>query len=123
MDPLAAHQRTQDAFWGVFAHVQPPQLDAATPCTEWTVRDLIEQVIGGNERVAIRAGLHTEPPARPGGLLKAHRATAAAAPAVFAALNGMTAIFELPIGRAPGSTFILNEQDCKRTDQAGRRAP
>jgi uncharacterized protein (TIGR03086 family) len=106
MDQLAAHQRAQDAFSGVLAHVQPPQLDAATPCPEWNVRDLIEHVIGGNERVAIRAGLHTQPPARPGGLLEAHRATAAAAQAVFAAPNGMTAIFDLPIGRVPGSTFI-----------------
>ena len=106
MDPFAAHQRAQDAFSGVLAHVQPAQLDAATPCTQWTVRDLIEHVIGGNERVAIRAGLHTEPPARPGGLLEAHRATAAAAQAVFAAPTGLTAIFELPIGPVPGSTFI-----------------
>jgi uncharacterized protein (TIGR03086 family) len=106
MDPLAAHQRAQDVFSRVLANVKPHQLDAPTPCQEWSVRDLIEHVIGGNERVVIRAGLRSEPPARPGGLVEAHRATAAAAQEVFAAPGGMTAMFELPIGRVPGSAFI-----------------
>lgn len=106
MDLLVAHQRAQDVFASVLASVEPRQLDAPTPCAEWTVRDLIEHVIGGNERVAIRAGLRTEPAARPGGLGEAHQAAAAAAQAVFAAPGGMTTMFELPIGQMPGSAFI-----------------
>jgi uncharacterized protein (TIGR03086 family) len=106
MDPLVAHQRAQDAISEVLGNVKPHQLDAPTPCQEWTVRDLIEHVIGGNERVAIRAGLRSEPRARPGDLSEAHRATAADAQAVFAAPEGMTTMFELAIGRVPGSAFI-----------------
>jgi uncharacterized protein (TIGR03086 family) len=107
MDPLAAHQRAQDVFSGVLANVEPHQMDDPTPCRDWAVRDLIEHVIGGNERVAIRAGLGSEPPARAGDLIEAHRATAAAAQAVFAAPDGLTTVFELPIGPIPGSAFAL----------------
>ncbi|HYQ35942.1 MAG TPA: maleylpyruvate isomerase N-terminal domain-containing protein, partial [Mycobacterium sp.] len=56
MDPLVAHQRAQDAFAGVLANVGPEQLGAATPCSEWTIQDLIEHVIGGNEHVGIWSG-------------------------------------------------------------------
>jgi uncharacterized protein (TIGR03086 family) len=106
MDPLVAHQRAQDVFSRVLARVKPHQMDAPTPCEQWTVRDVIEHVIGGNERVVIRAGLRREPAARPGDLVQAHRATASAAQAVFAAPAGMKTMFELPIGRVPGSAFI-----------------
>lgn len=106
MDPLVAHQRAQDVFADVLASVRPHHLDAATPCDEWTVRDLIEHVIGGNERVVIRAGLRSEPAARPDGHCAAHRETAATAQAVFAASGAMTTMFALPVGQVPGSWFI-----------------
>jgi uncharacterized protein (TIGR03086 family) len=106
MDPLAAHQRAQEVFSGVLAHVRPDHLDAPTPCDEWTVHGLIDHVIGGNERVPIRAGLRTEPPARPVELSEAHQTAAAAAQEVFAAPDGMTATFALSIGEVPGSAFI-----------------
>jgi len=107
MDPLVAHQRAQDVFAAVLAAVTPHQMGAPTPCTEWTVGDLIGHLIGGNERVLIRAGLRSEPGASwPADLIEAHRASAAAAHQVFAAPDGMTAIFELPIGPVPGSTFV-----------------
>ena len=60
MDPLVAHQRAQDAFAGVLAKVSPDQRGAPTPCSEWTINDLIEHVIGRNEYVGQRAGRDTE---------------------------------------------------------------
>ncbi|MGH9115811.1 MAG: maleylpyruvate isomerase N-terminal domain-containing protein, partial [Acidimicrobiales bacterium] len=39
MPELAAHKRAQDAFAAVIANVRDDQLDAPTPCAEWTVRD------------------------------------------------------------------------------------
>ena len=108
MDPLVAHRRAHDAFAGVLANVRPQQMGAPTPCTGWTVGDLIEHVIGGNERVLIRAGLRSEPGASwPADLIEAHRASAAAAQQVFAAPGSMTAIFELAVGPVPGSAFVL----------------
>lgn len=106
MDPLMAHQRAQDVFAGVLANVRPDQLDAPTPCAEWTVRDLIEHVLGGNERVVQWAGSSEQPPARPDNPIDAHRATAAAAQGVFAAPGGMDTVFELPFGQVPGQVFI-----------------
>ncbi len=107
MDPLVAHRRAQDAFAGVLAAVKPQQMGAPTPCAEWDVGELIGHVIGGNERVLIRAGLRSEPAACwPADLVEAHRATAAAAQQVFAAPGGMTTTFGLPIGPVPGSMFV-----------------
>ncbi|OHU97818.1 TIGR03086 family metal-binding protein [Mycobacterium talmoniae] len=106
MDPLDAHQRAQDAFAAVLSNVAADQLDAPTPCTEWTVADLIDHVVTGNERVAQRAGAYQQPPARPGDLLQAHRNAAAAAQRAFAGPDGMTTMFELPFGQVPGSVVI-----------------
>jgi uncharacterized protein (TIGR03086 family) len=106
VDPLVAHQRAQDAFAGVLANVRPDQLGAPTPCSEWTVRDLIDHVIGGNEHVGQWAGSHEEPPVRLDNLVAAHRAAAAAAQEVFARPGGMATMFKLPIGEMPGQVFI-----------------
>ena len=107
MDPLEAHQRAQRAFAGVLANVRPDQHALPSPCAEWTVLDVIEHVIGGNGWVQARAGL--EPVAVPGGtdhLREAHAISAEAAQAVFAAPDGLTRTFELPIGAIPGSVFV-----------------
>ena len=106
MDPLVAHQRAQDAFAGVLAGVSPEQLGAATPCSEWTIQDLIEHVIGGNEHVGIWSGSTDEPPARPDNLVAAHRAAAAAAQDIFAGPDGMSTMFKLPFAEVPGQMFI-----------------
>jgi uncharacterized protein (TIGR03086 family) len=106
VDPLIAHQRAQDAFVEVLANVQPEQFGAPTPCSEWTIRDLIEHVVGGNEHVGIWSGSTDEPPARPDDIVAAHRAAAAAAHEVFARPDGMSTMFKLPFGEIPGQIFI-----------------
>jgi uncharacterized protein (TIGR03086 family) len=106
VDPLIAHQRAQGAFAGVLANVSPDQFGAPTPCSEWTIHDLIEHVIGGNEHVAPWAGSPEEPPARPDNIVAAHRAAAAAAHEVFARPDGMSTTFKLPFGEIPGQVFI-----------------
>ncbi|MGH3563317.1 MAG: TIGR03086 family metal-binding protein [Mycobacterium sp.] len=106
MDALVAHQRAQDVFAGVLANVSSDQLGGPTPCSEWTVGDLVEHVLGGNERVDEWAGAHEQPPARPDSLVEAHRAGASAAQEVFARPGAMTAMFELPFGQVPGSMLI-----------------
>ena len=74
MDPLVAHQRAQEAFVGVLARVSPDQFGAPTPCSEWTIGDLIEHVIGGNERVGPWSGGPDAPAARPDDIVAAHLA-------------------------------------------------
>jgi len=87
VDPLLAHQRAQDAFAGVLANVSPDHLGAPTPCTEWTAKDLIEHVIGGNEYVGKWADNPIEPPPRPDNIADAHRTAATAAHEIFAGLH------------------------------------
>ncbi|MGH3971033.1 MAG: TIGR03086 family metal-binding protein [Mycobacterium sp.] len=106
MDALFAHQRAQDVFAGVLANVGLDQLGAPTPCSEWTVGDLIEHVVGGNERVGQWAGVHEQPPARPDNLVEAHAAGASAAQEVFARPDGLTAVYQLPFAQVPGSVLI-----------------
>jgi len=106
MDPLVAHQRAQEAFDGVLAKVSLDQLGAPTPCSEWTIQDLIEHVIGGNEHVGLWASNPVEPPARPDDVVAAHRTAAVAAQEVFAAPNGLSTTFKLPFGELPGQVFI-----------------
>lgn len=59
-----AHQRAQDAFAALLANVRADQLGGPTPCSEWTINDLIEHVVGGNEQVGRWAASPIEPPAR-----------------------------------------------------------
>jgi uncharacterized protein (TIGR03086 family) len=106
VDPLVAHQRAQEAFVGVLTHVGPDQFGAPTPCTEWTIRDLIEHVIGGNEQVGPWSGSPDASAARPDDIVAAHRAAAAAAQEVFAGPDAMTTTFKLPFGEIPGQLFI-----------------
>lgn len=39
-------QRTVRTTGNVIANVKPDQLDGATPCSEWTVRDLLNHTVG-----------------------------------------------------------------------------
>jgi len=57
--------------------------------------------------VQVRAGLEpVEVPEGPDHLPEAHAVSAAAAQAVFAAPDGLTQTFDLPIGPIPGSIFV-----------------
>lgn len=46
MDVIDALDSTFRHASGVIAGVRPQQLDDKTPCTEWTVRDLLDHMIG-----------------------------------------------------------------------------
>jgi uncharacterized protein (TIGR03086 family) len=46
MDLVAALDQTFAHAHGVIANVRPDQYDNRTPCTEWTVRDLLEHMVG-----------------------------------------------------------------------------
>jgi len=106
IEPLVAHQHAQDVFAGVLSAVTPEHMSWPTPCSEWVVRDLIEHVIAGNERVVQRAGMALDVGSRPSDLGAAHRASFAAAQAIFAAPDGLTRTFDLPIGQVSGLVFV-----------------
>ena len=115
MDPLVAHQRAQDAFAALLANVSPDQLGASTPCSEWTINDLIEHVIDRNEYVGQRAGRNQEAPVRPDDTVAAHRAAAEAAQHVFAGPDGMAAMFKGALRGSPRSD-LHRDADHRRAD-------
>jgi len=52
MDTLATINRVLDRTEEVVDKVEPSQLANATPCTEWTVRDVINHITGGGTMFA-----------------------------------------------------------------------
>ena len=106
MDPQVAHQRAQDAFAGVLANVTPDRFGEPTPCSQWTIQDLIMHVVGGNNIVARRAGVSDESSSESVDLVEAYRVSALGAVAGFASPDAMTAIYDLPFGQIPGSVLI-----------------
>jgi uncharacterized protein (TIGR03086 family) len=97
------HARAQTAFGDVLALVGDGDLSRSTPCTNWTVADLIGHVRDGNQWVVELGG--SEPNELPSERLAAHAASSAAAQAVFGADDGLTRTFDHPIGPIPGSLF------------------
>ncbi len=104
MDPLTAHERAQSAFAAVLVQVDTDQLEAPTPCSEWSVRDLVAHVIAGNHRVA--GGPAPELPEDVPALVEVHAASARAAQATFAAPGGLERDYVTRIGSTPGSVVV-----------------
>jgi uncharacterized protein (TIGR03086 family) len=106
VNPLAAHQRAQDAFAQVLSRVSEDQLGASTPCTGWRVRDLVGHVIAGNQRTATGSASHSPRDEDAASLVALHAASAAAAQAAFAAPDGLARTYEFSLGVVPGSRMI-----------------
>lgn len=111
-DQLEEHQRVQDAFARVLAQVPPGSLDAPTPCTEWTVRDLVAHVVAGNWRSAGLTPEPIDPEASASQISAAHAASARAALGAFGAPGGMTRSVTLPFGTLSGAQYL----DLRTTD-------
>ncbi len=104
VDPLHAHQRAQAVFAAALSRVVPEQIDAPTPCAEWSVRDLVDHVVAGNERIA-GTGASAQPRDLTG-LVEAHAASAAAAQAAFASPGGLERQYPFRTGPIPGSVAV-----------------
>jgi uncharacterized protein (TIGR03086 family) len=96
---------------GVLADVTPDQLDASTPCASWTVRDLINHIVGGTYYFArtVEGGAgggaadidHTTTDT-----LADYDAGTKAALDAFGAPGALERMIELPFGTIPASVFI-----------------
>ena len=61
MDPVTALTTATETFRSRLGVVTDSQLDMASPCEEWSVRDLVVHVIGGNNMaIALVGGCSTE---------------------------------------------------------------
>jgi uncharacterized protein (TIGR03086 family) len=95
----------------VLAGVSPDQLDATTPCASWSVRDLINHVVGGTTFFAVTAETGAAPSGEAsdfttGDFVSAYKEGAARAVQAFEADGAMEKMMKLPFAELPGSAFV-----------------
>ncbi|MBV8950687.1 MAG: TIGR03086 family protein [Actinobacteria bacterium] len=116
MDNVALLQQVVDETTKVVDNVTPDQLGNATPCTDWTVRDILNHITGGATMFAISAEQGAVPDdvlatliggdnigADPQG---AWAVAAARAMAAFEAPGVLDKIVKLPFGEMPAGVAL-----------------
>jgi uncharacterized protein (TIGR03086 family) len=100
--------RAFDAVGGLISNIRADQWSAPTPCTDWTVRQVVNHLIGMNRVfVALLAG--QPPPARPPAdhveddPVGAYRSSAAALQAAFGRPGVLERAYHGPLGTATGA--------------------
>lgn len=94
---------------GVLANVDDDQLGDPTPCSSWSVSELINHIVGGQRFFA--AGLRGEKPAgevddAAADFVAAFDEESAKTIAGFAADGALDQTYTLPFGEMPGSAFM-----------------
>ena len=104
--PLEQLARALDATEHLIAAVREEQWTAATPCSEWNVRELVNHVVAGNHMFAsiLRDAPATAPPPPPpdSELLDAYHSSAAGLLAAFGQPGVLERVFMVPFGSVPG---------------------
>jgi len=107
MDPLTRFDRSAAVASAVVAGVRPDQLDEPTPCTDWTVRQLLNHLVGGTVRFAdAMAGAPMSDPTA--GYLTDDLAgdfdrSVGRLRDLFAEPDGLTRLVPTPFGERPGA--------------------
>lgn len=110
-DPVALLESATAAVQTIVDRVRPDQLGLPTPCTEWTVRDLINHLDKGNEwAVANLAGGGGAVPRPEGDHLgddpaRAFADSSARMVAAFRVPGALAKMLTLPFGQMPGAAF------------------
>jgi uncharacterized protein (TIGR03086 family) len=99
----------------VLAAVDADGLEGPTPCASWSVRDLVNHLVGSNlwfaasvdSGVAPEGEDDVEADVTGGDLVAAYRSATAEALRAFRAPGAMERIVKLPFGELPGSVFVL----------------
>jgi uncharacterized protein (TIGR03086 family) len=105
MDPLSQLDQLAPLLVDVVGRISADQLDRPTPCAEFTVRGVLEHVIGGATMfaAAYRGGTPTEPPL--GDVLAGFGPTLADLGAAIGAPGALERTVAAPFGEVPGETF------------------
>jgi uncharacterized protein (TIGR03086 family) len=116
MDSITMLQRVVDTTTGVLGNTTTAQLSNPTLCTEWTVRDLLNHIVGGATVFAISAEQGSVPDEDLGRLMggdnvgddpNAAWATASKRALVaFEQPGAMEKIVKLPFGEMPGGIAL-----------------
>lgn len=107
-------RRAHQSFHDVLAQVRDEQFDLATPCADWSVRDLVQHVVGGERMVvpllagstaeeALQTLRAADPGVRP---LDAFDDAAGASAAAFGSPGAQERLVHHMVGDIPGSQFL-----------------
>jgi uncharacterized protein (TIGR03086 family) len=100
----------------ILSKVSPDQLEAATPCASWKVRDLVNHIVGSTYWFAATVETGVAPaseddvggPDVTGGNIMATFADGSKqALAAFSAPGALDKMVKLPFGEMPGSAFVM----------------
>jgi uncharacterized protein (TIGR03086 family) len=116
MDEVATIHNVLEMTGRVVDNIEPSQLDNPTPCTEWTVRDVLNHVTGGATMFGLCVRDGEVPDEKLGELMMGdnlgsdfkasfHRATDDAEEA-FAIPGAMDRIVKLPFGEMPAGVAV-----------------
>ena len=97
---------------GVLANVSVDQLDLPTPCASWSVRDVVNHVVGGTSYFSVTAETGEAPAVggadhTAGDFKAAFEEGAKRAVKAFSAPGAMEKMMKLPFGELPGSIFVF----------------
>jgi uncharacterized protein (TIGR03086 family) len=109
-NPFVNFDRAAAVADSVIAAVKPDQLDDPTPCTEWSVRQLINHVVTGNLMFTSMVTGGPRPDRNQDQFgddpLGAFRATARDLRAAFSAEGALDRIYPTPFGEDPGTVLV-----------------
>jgi len=99
---------------GILANVKPDQLDLATPCKSWQVRDLVNHIVSGSQwfGATVNAGKADMPDAdampkfADGDFVAEFDKGVAESVAAFGKPGAQEKMVELPFGTMPGGAFM-----------------
>ena len=109
-------ERAFESTAKVLANLQAGQLDDATPCKSWKVRDLVNHIVGGAEWFGITAETGTAPTGgddtterdwTSGNIQASFDTNSKRAVAAFSSPGTLEKTLQLPWGPMPGSAFVM----------------
>jgi uncharacterized protein (TIGR03086 family) len=113
-DPVRSQivRRACDSTGTVLAALRPADLDRPTPCASWTVRDVVNHVLGGAgffaelAETGTVAGGDEDPDFSAGDFNGTFRSQASRLVAAFNAPGAMDKMMKMPFGELPGSVCV-----------------
>jgi uncharacterized protein (TIGR03086 family) len=109
-NPLARFDRAAALADGVIAAVKPDHLDNPSPCTEWSVRQVINHVVTGNLAFVSMMTDAARPDRSVDHLgddpLAAFRDTTRALREAFSAEGALQRMYPTPFGEGPGTVLV-----------------
>ena len=113
-DPVSSQilRRACDSTGTVLAALGPADLDRPTPCASWTVRDVVNHILGGAgffaelAETGMVAGGDEDPDFTAGDFNGTFRSQASRLVAAFNAPGAMDKMMKMPIGELPGSVCV-----------------